>query len=128
MQVYDAGIKAGDFEAIKAFMVSDANMEVPELSEDGTKVLDNLMSKNYNPLWNTVLARLVSLVPAGFQEEISPGVWRPVYINHDSGDPTTRVDTYHHEVEHGKVAIDPVQIDTSNPEFADGIYIVGTPL
>lgn len=124
MQVYDAKLEGGDFEAIKQFIIDDANGPVPELSESGNRVLDGLTTKNY--LWNPVLARLVRLVPTGQQHEIIPGVWRPVYIDYDTGNLTTRAYTYYHEEEPGKVTIAPVQVDESNPEFADGVYIVGT--
>lgn len=58
--IFDIGIPRDEAAAIGNFLASEGEADLPEVSEEGAKVLDALTSHRHpNSLWRTVLGNFV---------------------------------------------------------------------
>lgn len=111
--IFDLELPHDDVRAIAGFMASEGEAEIPELGEEGTKVLDALTGRPH-PTWHTVVGNFVEFTPVpagtGYYDAEGGFVKGANVLMDEEGNSTGR---------HGTVVS-----DYENPA---AIYVVGVP-
>lgn len=64
--IFDIGLPRDEMLAISGFLASEGEADVPEVGDEGAKVLDAMTTpRNPNSLWRTVIGRFVEFTPVG---------------------------------------------------------------
>jgi hypothetical protein len=113
--IFDIGVPREEVAAIGKFLASEGKGELPEVGEEGGKVLEAVTGpRNPNSLWRTVIGRFVEYTP------ISEGGFR-----NPDGEVISGTDTLMDEEGRSTGRKGMVVDDHENPEAA---FVIGVPL
>jgi hypothetical protein len=113
--IFDIGIPQGEAAAIGNYLASDGEAGIPEVGEEGQKVLDAVTQpRDPNSLWRTVIGRFVEYEPTGTGAFRSP-----------EGEVVKVTDTFMNEEGSETKRRGVVVADHEDPEAA---YVIGVPM